>query len=166
MLLLEGVADVDREFLLTLERIYTVLDDLDQKKMDRDYPVLWEKVHATSCAQVGRMLAQRRGQDAALAALACAIHDIGRWFSGQQADHARRGEEPARWFLQQSGLDSERQDRIVQAVINHSDKEAVGSPLDELVKDADILDCFWHGDDITRPFHAARLKKLLKEIGI
>lgn len=153
-------------FIKTLQRIYNLLDELDKENTTRDYPIIWEKVHATSCAQIGRMLAEKRNLDPEPAALACALHDIGRWISGQQTDHALKGEEPVRRFLREWEGEESIRELIVKAVINHSKKEEIGGWLEELVKDADILDCYWHGDSITKSFHILRLEKVLSELGI
>ncbi|HVJ49304.1 HD domain-containing protein [Desulfitobacterium sp.] len=150
------------EFINHMEEIYALLRDLEQEKLERDYPISWERVHATSCAQIGRLLAKKRGVDMELAALACSLHDIGRWYTGRQADHARHGEEPVRRFLEKNSLSAETKEEVIQAVIHHSEKEKVGSPLEEIVKDADILDCYLHGDEVKKSFHVARLENLLK----
>jgi len=85
------------EFINDLQKIYTILDNLEEQTIDRDYPIIWERIHATSCAQIGRMLAEKRGVDGEQAALACALHDIGRWISGRQYEHAPKGEDPVSW---------------------------------------------------------------------
>lgn len=147
-------------FIAYLEQIDNLLTELAGIEQERDYPVVWERVHAISCAQIGRLLASERGVNSELAALACALHDIGRWYSGKQADHAQHGEEPVRKFLTNLPLTENEKAEITLAVIRHSEKDKVSSPLDELVKDADILDCYLHGDEISKPFHLARLEKL------
>lgn len=154
------------ESIKEMLRILTLLDNLEQQGSERDYPIGWEKVHATSCAQIGRMLADKRGVEVEQAALACALHDIGRWFTGHQQGHAPKGEEPVRQFLADKTMTIEEKEQIVQAVINHSKKDEIGSPLEEIVKDADILDCYWYGDVIEKPFHKARLIKVLEDLGI
>jgi len=154
------------EFINHMEKINELLGALEQEEMDRDYPIAWERTHATSCAQMGRLLAQKRGVDLELAALACSLHDIGRWYTGLQRDHALRGEEPVRRFLVGSSLTDEDKEGIAQAVIRHSEKDKVGSPLEEIVKDADILDCYFHGDEICKPYHLARLKQVMEELGL
>ena len=157
---------MNRDFLKDLQEIFTLLDDLEVQTYERDYPIIWEKAHATSCAQIGRMLAEKRGVNLEQAALACALHDIGRWISGRQFEHAPNGEVPARSFLAEKKGTEEIKDQIIQAIINHSKKDVVGTPLEEIVKDADILDCHWHGEDIMKPFHMTRLKKALGDLGI
>lgn len=154
------------EFINDLQKIFTLLNDLEEQAIERDYPIIWERVHATSCGQIGRMLAEKRGVDVEQSALACALHDIGRWVSGRQYEHAPKGEDPVRHFLAEKKGTEEAKEQIVQAVINHSKKDEIGSPLEEIVKDADILDCHWHGEDIMKPFHIARLKKALADLGI
>jgi len=154
------------EFINDLQKIYTILDNLEEQTIDRDYPIIWERIHATSCAQIGRMLAEKRGVDGEQAALACALHDIGRWISGRQYEHAPKGEDPVRRFLAEKKGTQEAKEQIVQAVINHSKKDEIGIPLEEIVKDADILDCHWYREDIMKPFHMDRLKKALEDLGI
>lgn len=154
------------DFIKDLQRIYDLLDDMNAQKIERDYPIIWEKVHATSCTQIGRMLAEIRSVDIEQAALACALHDIGRWENGKQLEHAPKGEDPVRRFLAEGKYDERTSENIVQAVINHSKKEQIGTPLEELVKDADLLDCHWHGEHIQKPYHIVRLKKALNDLGI
>lgn len=153
-------------FIKELQRIYDLLDYLDVQTIERDYPIIWEKAHATSCAQIGRMLAEMRSVDIEQAALACALHDIGRWETGKQLEHALKGEDPVRRFLAEGKYAKNSIDGIVKAVINHSKKEQIGTPLEELVKDADLLDCHWHGEHIQKPYHMDRLKKALNDLGI
>lgn len=148
-------------FIQYLEQIDQLINSLEKLDKDRDFPIMWERVHVVSCAQIGRLLARERGVDMELAALACALHDIGRWYTGQQVDHALQGEEFVRKFLVNILLANDEKEAIIQAVIHHSEKDKIGTPLDEVVKDADILDCYLHGDEITKPFHLARLEKLL-----
>ena len=154
------------EFIKDMQRIFTLLDSIEKQRSERDYPIMWEKVHAVSCAQIGRMLAEKRGADIEQAGLACALHDIGRWITGRQHDHAPKGEDAVRRFLAEKQGTDEEKEQIVQAVINHSKKDEIGTPLEEIVKDADILDCYWYGEDIMKPFHMARLKKALAELQI
>ena len=155
---------MNQEFIRILAEINTHLTELEHKNMERDYPIFWERIHAISCAQIGRMLAEIRQVDPNQAALACALHDCGRWVSGRQENHAPQGEDFVRRFLETLNLSPDVRQMIVKAVINHSRKEEVGTSLEELVKDADILDCYWYGDSITKEFHVKRLQKLLADL--
>jgi uncharacterized protein len=153
-------------FINNLQEIYKILDQMEREEMERDFPIIWEKVHAASCAQVGRMLAQKRQVNIEEATLACALHDCGRWVTGRQENHALKGEELARQYLKKLNIPAVELEHIVQAIINHSKKEVIGLPLEEVVKDADILDCYWYGDAITKEYHVKRLQNVLCELKI
>jgi uncharacterized protein len=104
--------------------------------------------------------------DPELVAIASMLHDIGRWYSGHQANHAAHGEVPVRRFLEETELSTDVKEQIVQAVIHHSDKQIIGTDLEEIVKDADILDCYCYGLEFENPSHVARLERLLKSFGV
>ncbi|MBP1737038.1 MAG: hypothetical protein H6Q60_919 [Oscillospiraceae bacterium] len=113
---------------------------------ERDETLDWERLHMASCARLGWIMAQEAGENPQLAACACAIHDIGRILTGKQAGHAERGYEPAKVFLRQTGLFSaEEVELLATAVKNHSNKSEVGHPIEEIVKNADVVDCFQYG---------------------
>lgn len=60
------------------------------------------------------------------------------------------------------GLFSEEEiAQIAVAVKNHSKKAEVGSPLEEIVKDADVLDFYQYGYDVARKEQQDRLEALL-----
>ena len=72
------------------------------------------------------------------------------------------GYEPAMEFLRGTGLFEE--DEIQQigiAVKNHSEKAEIGNPLEEIVKDADVLDFYQYGYGFAREEQKLRLEKLL-----
>lgn len=129
---------------------------------DRDETLNWERMHMASCARLGYLLAQERGVDPDLAACACAIHDIGRVVTGRQAGHAQAGLAPARAFLAETGLFSpEETELLARAVAHHSDKSVVGDPVEEIVKDSDVVDCFQYGLPFARPEQERRYQNWL-----
>ena len=131
----------------------------------RDHPLHWERVHLASSARIARELARARGVDAELCAIACSLHDIGRIVTGKQAGHALAGEEPARKLLSELQLFSpEEIQQLVKAVAHHSDKDLVGSALDEIVKDADVIDCFEYGLPLSRPEQKRRYQMYRKQL--
>ena len=108
------------------------------------------------------MMAEERGEDPVLAAAACACHDYGRIISGKQAGHAERGYEPVQAFLRETGLFNEDEIAVIAiAVKNHSKKAEIGSPIEEIVKDADVLDFYQYGYDVARKEQQDRLERLL-----
>jgi len=138
------------------------IDKYEKLVPERDHFIDWERVHITSCAKLGYILAEERGVDPILAAAACACHDYGRIITGKQAGHAEAGYEPVKNFLANTGLFSQEEiEQIAIAVKNHSRKAETGSPLEEIVKDADVLDFYQYGYDMARKEQQDRLEHLL-----
>lgn len=138
------------------------IDKYEELIPERDHFIDWERVHISSCAKIGYMLAEERGVDPILAACACACHDYGRIITGKQSGHAEAGYQPVQEFLQKTELFSDDEiSQIAVAVKNHSKKAEVGSPLEEIVKDADVLDFYQYGYDVARKEQQDRLETLL-----
>ena len=138
------------------------IDKYEQLIPQRDHFIDWERVHISSCAKIGYMLAEESGVDPILAAAACSCHDYGRIITGKQDGHAEAGYEPVKEFLKGTGLfDDDEIDQIATAVKNHSKKSEIGSPLEEIVKDADVLDFHQYGYATARKEQQDRLEKLL-----
>lgn len=143
------------------------IDEYTQVAMQRDYPLSWERVHLGSCAGIGQLLAIKRGLDPQLAAIACAVHDYGRIITGKQSNHAENGYKPLLELLAGCNeLSDEEIELVAQAAKNHSNKHEVGSALAEIVKDADVLDCYHYGQELARPEQRKRLKKVYAELGL
>ena len=114
-----------------------------------------------SCAKVGYLLGQSRGLDPDLCACACAVHDFGRILSGKQENHGPAGALPVYAYLERMEMFSvEELDMIVLAVKNHSRKGEAGTPLEELVKDADLIDYASYGQTFQRQEQADRFQRL------
>jgi len=110
---------------------------------DRSWGKTFELKHSSSVAQIGRMLAQKRGLKVDLAAIICCMHDISVFSSGRVTDHAHKGAPLAREILKGTGkFTDEEIELIANAIYEHSDKDLISkNPYAELVKDADVLDC-------------------------
>ena len=133
------------------------------KDVDRsDAPSLdWERIHMVSCAKVGFLLAAERGLDPVLSACACAVHDFGRILTGSQVNHGEAGALPVQQFLRDTDLFSEDEiQMIAKAVANHSKKGEIGTPLEELVKDADLIDYASYGQKFKRQEQTDRYNRL------
>ena len=147
------------------EKMLEKISEFEDKKMERDISLSWEKIHLASCAAVGRILALKRGVDPELSAIACSVHDYGRIITGKQQDHAAVGYEPLKLFLKESGyFSTDEIELLAIAAQNHSNKKEVGSPLEEIVKDADVFDCYQYGLSLDREEQRVRLQTILKEI--
>lgn len=141
------------------------IDKYEEAIPERDQPGDWERVHISSCAKLGYLFGEKRGVDSELAAIACACHDYGRIITGKQQGHAEAGYEPIKEFLRETELfEKDEIEQIAIAVKNHSNKAEVGSPLEEIVKDADVLDFHQYGYEMPRKEQQDRLERLLKSI--
>ena len=146
-------------------RLLEKIAELEREGIKRDASLDWERIHMVGSARNGYFLALKRKVDAELAVLACSVHDYGRIVTGKQDNHAAAGFEPLKVFLAECGyLDADEIDLIAVAAKNHSNKEAVGTPLDEVVKDADVLDCYQYGIPLRKNEHQRRLESLLIEM--
>jgi len=69
---------------------------------------------------------------------------------------------PVKEFLKKTQLfDDEEIDKISISAKNHSKKGEIGSPLEELVKDADVMDFYQYGYEFKRQDQKDRLEVLL-----
>lgn len=128
---------------------------------DRDQFIDWERVHMASCARLGYLIAQARGVDPELASCACAVHDYGRIITGRQKGHAEAGYLPGKEFLRKTELFSEEEiECIALAIKNHSKKSEIGTPIEEITKDADVTDFYQYGFGFSRDEQRVRYEKL------
>ena len=95
-------------------------------------------LHGVSLAAV--MIAKKRGENAELAAMAGLLHDLYAYKSGSYDDHAHKGAELARTVLDELNITSaEETDIICSAIWHHDSKAEVDAPMDEVLKDADVI---------------------------
>ena len=137
------------------------INKYEKIEMKREKFMDWERVHMASCSRIGYLMAQARGVDTDIASCACAVHDYGRIITGRQEGHAEAGYLPVKLFLESTKLFSEGEiDMISLAVKNHSNKGDIGSKIEEIVKDADVLDFYQYGFEFAREDQRIRYKNL------
>ncbi len=137
------------EDISRVERVerYVVQTIIDSCAKIPDENRVWGKVfelkHSSSCTQIGRVLAQKRGLSSELGAIVCSMHDIFVNHTGDAKDHAVKGALIADEYIRSLNQFNEEEIQIiVGAIREHSDKSNVSqNPYAELVKDADVLDC-------------------------
>ena len=96
------------------------------------------------------------------------LHDLYAYKSGSYDDHAHLGADYARKLLEKLAITTPEETDVICAAIRHHDSKAeVDCPLDEILKDADVID---HSlSDPTKEVKAhevARYAKLCKELGL
>ena len=114
------------------------------------------------------LIAKRRGLDPELPAMAAMMHDMNAYLTGSYEDHAHKGAELARTFLQELGETTpEETDMICSMIYHHDDKAAVDQPYDEVLKDADVIHhCFNDPSKPVKDKEKVRYEQLLKEFGL
>ena len=148
-----------------LQKAYLkVMNQAENNIPDRDKSMDWERVHMSSAGRLGYLMGEARGLDPELCACACIVHDYGRVVTGVHKGHAEAGYIPVQEFLKNTNLFTEKEiARLAIAVKNHSKKGEIGEPIEEIVKDADILDFHQYGFPCEREEQQKRLDKLLKK---
>ena len=154
--------------LLELEvKLNMVINRQEGKLAERDETLDWERLHMASSARCAWMLAEKRGADPELAACAACVHDFGRILTGTQKGHAEVGYQPVQDFLREIKMFNEEEIKLIaEAVKNHSRKTETGTLMEEIVKDADVIDCYQYGIPFDRPEKKARYENWRQEFGI
>lgn len=124
--------------------------------------------HLAGVSLAATLLAEKRGLDSELAAMAGLLHDMAAYLSGSYDDHAHRGADYARSLLEELGeTTGEETEAICSMIYHHDDKKVIDSPLDEVLKDADVIHhCF---NDLSKPVkdkEKERFNHLIDELGL
>ena len=144
------------------KQVHRVLDKIEDE--DRRLKAV---SHLHGVALAAAMLAKVRGEDAELATMAGLLHDLYAYKSGSYDDHAHLGADYARKLLEKLAITTpEETDVVCSAIWHHDGKAEVDGPMDEILKDADVID---HSlSDPTKEVKAhevARFGKLSAELG-
>ncbi len=124
--------------------------------------------HLHGVALAAAVLAKKRGQDPELATMAGLLHDLYAYKSGSYDDHAHLGAEYARKLLGKLALTTEAEMDVVCAAIWHHDGKAeVDGPMDEILKDADVLHhSLSDPTKAVKPHEQERYARLCAELGL
>ena len=125
-------------------------------------------VHLYGVSLAATMIAQKRGLDAELLSMAAMLHDLHAYKTGSYDDHAHKGADLARQILGELGLtNQEETDAICSAIYHHDDKLIVDSPMDEALKDADVIHhCMNDLSKAVKEKEQARFVSLCEEFGM
>jgi uncharacterized protein len=148
-----------------LERVREEVDSI-LLRLVSDEDRRWGFTHLYGVSLTATWIAERRGLDIELAAVAGMLHDLATYASGDSTDHARRSSQLALGLLHPLGIFSHEEiEAITRAIARHSDKAAIDEPMAELLKDADVTH-HWLYDPSLPPqaSHADRRIRLRKEL--
>ena len=124
--------------------------------------------HLYGVSLAATMIAKKRGLDPEIASMAAMLHDLHAYKTGSYDDHAHKGAELAREILGELKLTDEAEtDMICSAIYHHDDKLVTDSPMDEVLKDADVIDhCLKDTSKAVKEKEQARFDKLCAEFGL
>ena len=124
--------------------------------------------HLYGVSLAATMIAKKRGLDPEIASMAAMLHDLHAYKTGVYDDHAHLGAELARKILKKLELTNEAEtEQICSAIYHHDDKLTVDSPMDEVLKDADVIHhCMNDLSKQVKEKEQARFEKLCNEFGI
>lgn len=142
--------------------------DAELNKMENADKRISAANHLYGVSLAATMIARKRGLDPELAAMAAMLHDLHAYRTGSYDDHAHKGAELARSILTELGqTDDAETDLICSAIYHHDDKLVVDSPMDEVLKDADVIHhCMNDLSKAVKDKEKARFTALCEEFGM
>ncbi len=124
--------------------------------------------HLYGVSLAATIIAKKRGMDPEIASMAAMLHDLNAYKTGSYDDHAHKGADLAREILGELKLTDETEtEMICSAIYHHDDKLVTDDPMDEILKDADVIDhCFKDSSKPVKEKEQARYDKLCAEFGM
>ena len=124
--------------------------------------------HLYGVSLAATVIAKKRGLDPEIASMAAMLHDLHAYKTGSYDDHAHKGADLARGLLGELKLTNETEtDMICSAIYHHDDKLVADGPMDEVLKDADVIDhCLKDSSKPVKDKEQARYDKLCAEFGM
>lgn len=124
--------------------------------------------HLYGVSLAAAMIAKKRGLGPEIASMAAMLHDLHAYKTGSYEDHAHKGADLAREILGELKLTDEAEtDMICSAIYHHDDKLVTDSPMDEVLKDADVIHhCMNDLSKAIKEKEQARYNKLCVEFGM
>ena len=124
--------------------------------------------HLYGVSLAATMIAKKRGLDPEIASMAAMLHDLHAYKTGSYDDHAHLGADLAREIMEELKItDDAETDMICSAIYHHDDKLVTDSPMDEVLKDADVVDhCLKDSSKPVKEKEQVRYDKLCAEFGM
>lgn len=137
-------------------------------KMEDEDKRLSAAAHLYGVSLAATMIAKKRGLDPDIASMAGMLHDLHAYKTGSYDDHAHLGADLARKILKKLELTDEVEtEQICSAIYHHDDKLTKDGPMDEVLKDADVIHhCMNDLSKQIKEKEQARFDKLCAEFGM
>ena len=124
--------------------------------------------HSHAVSLICVLLAKKRGLDPEIAAITGLLHDLYAYERRDYADHAHKGAARAKEVLASLGLTTAAENEaIASAIDHHDDLTLVDGPMDEVLKDADVIHhCMNDLSKSVKDKEKARFEALCREFGM
>ena len=124
--------------------------------------------HLYGVSLAASLLAKKRGLNAEILSMAAMLHDLYAYESGSYDGHAHKGADLARSVLGELQLTDEAEsDIICSAIYHHDDKLIVVGPMEEALKDADVIHhCMNDLSKEVKEKEKVRFENLCREFGL
>lgn len=157
----------DEIFMNRIEKVREIVDDILFNMTDA-VERRCAYLHLYGVAQACALIGMKREANAELAVIAGMLHDIHSYATMDSTDHAHKGAKMAEEILKSTGaFEKEEIKKICDAIYNHSDKAEVHSLLDEILKDADVMQhCLYNPLFEVAEHEKARFEKLKEEFAL
>lgn len=150
-----------------IEKVREIVDEILLNMTD-DEERRCAYLHLYGVSQACALLAKKRKENIELAVIAGMLHDIHSYAAMNSKDHAPKGASMAKNILEDLNLFSDIEiDLICTAIYNHSDKAIIHGTLDELLKDADVMQHIMYNPLFEVKEHEKiRFNRLIKEFNL
>ena len=150
-----------------LEQVRRLVDDMLIQQPD-DTERRCGYLHLYGVSATCGLLALKRGLDVQLATVAGMLHDFSTYQRGDPSDHDQLSAQAARRLLDELDLFSRQEiDAICQSIQHHRAKDQVHAPMDELLKDADVLQHYLYNPSFRQQAsEEPRIAAVLAELGV
>ncbi len=113
---------------------------------DRDVPLAQDLFHVMGCIKLATLLANIRGLNPEIVTITMILHDHGRILTGVWDGHDEISPPLVRRLLARMGdFTADEIDLIVKLTRTHRQKDQIGDPYEECIRDADVLDIYLGG---------------------
>ena len=136
-----------------IEKVREIVDDI-LLNMTKAEARRHAYLHLYGVSQACALLALKRKENVELATIAGMLHDIYTYANLDSKDHAHKGAEQARGILESLRIfDEDEVNTVCSAIYNHSSKNEIHDWLDEILKDADVMQHVLYNPLIDVPAH-------------
>ena len=124
--------------------------------------------HLYGVSLAATMIAKKRGLDPEIASMAAMLHDLHAYKTGSYDEHEHKGAGLAREILDELKLIGEAETELIcSAIYHHDDKLVTNTPMDEVLKDADVIHhCMYDLSKTVKEKEQVRFEKLCAEFGL